>query len=37
MKYIRTKDGYLLEVIRESESGKSIITRPNGWVIHKDI
>ena len=36
MKYIRTKDGYLLEVIRESESKKSYITKPNGWVIHKD-
>lgn len=36
MKYIRTKEGYLLETIRESESGKSIITRPNGWIIHKD-
>lgn len=35
MKYIRTEDGFLLEVIRESESKKSYITKPNGWVIHK--
>lgn len=36
MKYIKTKDGYLLEVIRVSESNKSYITKPKGWVIHKD-
>lgn len=34
--YVRTKDGYLLEVIRESESNKSYITKPKGWIIHKD-
>ena len=35
MKYIRTKDG-VYELLRESETKKSYITKKSGLVIHKD-